>query len=137
MWATANDVLERWIGDDKPTDHELVQRWVDDAETLILSEFPDIQDRIDAGDLPVERVRFVVARMVTRAFRNPNGLRQVNEQAGPFGLSGTFAGSTPGDVMLTPEERALLRAPTKARRPRAFTVDPTPPAVESTPWWVT
>lgn len=31
-WATASDVLDRWVGKDRPTDEALVERLVVDAE---------------------------------------------------------------------------------------------------------
>jgi hypothetical protein len=108
MWATVEDVLGRWIGDDAPCDAARIQAWIADAETVILAEFPNIQARIDDETLSLDRVRLVVARMVTRAFRNPTGTRQRQETTGPFTGSVTYSGDNPGDLWLTDEERGLL-----------------------------
>ena len=51
-WTTPDDVIASWIGDDVPTDADLIQRWIDRAERLLRREFPDLQDRIDSGDEP-------------------------------------------------------------------------------------
>lgn len=122
LWATIDDVRNRWIGDDVPCDAAKIEAWINDAETLIVAEYPDLADRIDDLSLPVERVRLVVARMVSRAFRNPTGTRQRQETTGPFSASLTYAGDSPGDLWLTAEERTLLSGIPGAHRPRAFTI---------------
>lgn len=135
MWATAADVTWRWIGDDAPSDEDRIEAWICDAETLILAEFPDLQDRIDDESLPLDRVRLVVARMVTRAFRNPTGTRQRQETTGPFSGSVTYAGDSPGDLWLTDEERNLLGGLVGARRQRAFTINTIDPTRCGAGWW--
>lgn len=121
MWATPADVIDRWVGPGAPTDEDLIQRWIDDAETVLRYEVPDIQERLDDGRLTTKAVVFVVVRMVTRALRNPRGVRQ--EGVGPFNV--TYTGDRPGDLWLSDDERAMLEG-TPRRQQRAFTIDPTP-----------
>lgn len=134
MWATVDDITRRWIGDDAPCDAAKIDAWITDAEALILAEFPDLQVRIDDESLSLDRVRLVIARMVTRAFRNPTGTRQRQETTGPFSGSVTYAGDTPGDLWLTDEERNLLGGLVGARRQRAFTVNTIDPRYTAG-WW--
>lgn len=122
VWATIDDVLGRWIGDDAPCDAASLEAWITDAETLILAEYPDIQDRIDDETLSLDRVRLVVARMVTRVFRNPTGTRQHQETTGPFSGSITYGGDDPGGLWLTAEERALLGVLVGSGGQQAFTI---------------
>jgi len=44
-WTTFEDVTARWVGSNAPTDEALVDALIADAEAVILSEFPKIQDR--------------------------------------------------------------------------------------------
>lgn len=123
-WTTPQDVLDRWVGSDRPTDEDLLETLIGDAEDHIVFEFPDIQDRIDSGVLPVTRVQRVVAAMVARVVRNPRGVRQVQRSTGPFQMGETFAEAKPGEMTLTDEERSLLGYGPRTQRQRAFTIVP-------------
>ena len=140
-WTTPDDVIASWIGDDVPTDTDLIQRWVDRAERLLRREFPDLQDRIDSGDEPdlEATVVDVVAAMVTRVFRNPSGHRSVSgqETTGQFSGSNTitFGGENPGALGLLDEERDALRPPDAPRGGQAFSIGVAPASVtDHLPW---
>ena len=133
MWASVDDVLNRWIGDDAPCDAARVEAWIADAEVLLLAEYPDLVERIAAEATLGDRVRLVIARMVTRAFRNPNGTRQYAETTGPFTTSRTYGGDTPGDLWLTDDERALLGGAGGAQR--AFTINTINTSGYPWGWW--
>jgi hypothetical protein len=120
-WADPQDVIDRWVGPGAPTDEDMIQRWIDDAETVLRYEVPDIEARLDEGTLTMDTVVFVVCRMVIRVLRNPRGVRQ--EGVGPFNV--TYTGDKPGDLWLTDDERAMLEGQPR-RRQTAFTIDPTP-----------
>ena len=140
-WTTPDDVIASWIGDDVPTDTDLIQRWIDRAERLLRREFPDLQDRIDSGDEPdlEATVVDVVAAMVTRVFRNPAGHRSVSgqETTGQFSGSNTitFGGENPGALGLLDEERDALRPPDAPRGGQAFSIGVAPAgATDHLPW---
>ena len=140
-WTTPDDVIASWIGDDVPTDADLIQRWIDRAERLLRREFPDLQDRIDSGDEPdlEATVIDVVAAMVTRVFRNPAGHRSVSgqETTGQFSGSNTitFGGENPGALGLLDEERDALRPPDAPRGGQAFSIGVAPAgATDHLPW---
>lgn len=122
-WATFEDVTARWIGSGAPTDEALVGALIADAEAVILSEYPAIQGRIDAGKLSEAVVRMVVCRMVMRLLRNPEGLTYWQQTTGPFGQGRSFDSK---DIFLTADEEEML-APKK--RGKAFEVDLAPQAV--------
>lgn len=123
-WTTFADVTARWVGNDTPTDEDLVAALIEDAEAVILSEYPLIQDRIDASTLPIRVVKMVVVRMVSRVLRNPENLTYWQQQTGPFGQARNF-GTTNLDIWLGDEEKELL-APKK--RGKAFELDLAPNA---------
>jgi hypothetical protein len=118
MWATFADVVDRWVGPGAPTNTSQVETLIDDAQQVILSEFPGIQDRIDSGALPQERVTLVVVQIVTRFLRNPEGLSSVQQTTGPFSQSRSFADRASG-LALTDSEIKLL-SPTRGK---AFEID--------------
>jgi len=133
-WAVFEDVRDRWVGSNVPTDADLVTALINDAEAVVLAEYPKIQDRIDAGTLPLNLVKMVVVRMVSRVLRNPENLTYWQQQTGPFGQSRNF-GAGGSDIWLTTEEISML-APN--RRGKAFEVNLGANAVSGGEWiWLT
>jgi len=113
------------------------------ASALIRNEVPGVDDRLGAGDLDTEVVSNVVAAIVIRGLRNPDGARQKSETVGPFTHSSTYA-DTVSQLSLLPYERRLL-APATGRLAGLGTIrvqpglapppgdrTPLPPA---DPWW--
>ena len=123
-WTLAQDVLDDWIGENTPPDPTVVTRWVGKAERMLRREFPTLQARIDAGKEPdlLETVKDVVTAMVTRVFRNPEGIRQMQETDGSFTGSITFSGDQPGGLVLLDSERDMLRDPGAAKSGQAYSV---------------
>lgn len=133
-WTTPDDVDAAWIGPDAPDDEYRVQNWIDRAEREIRFRVPDLQARIDvqqslippASDL-LDMTRDVVVAMVTRVFRNPEGIRTVNQSSGtgPFSetVSRTYGGDTPGGLFLADDELAKLQGQTASG---AFSIDLVP-----------
>ena len=133
-WTTFADVTDRWVGSGAPTDTDLVNALIADAEAVILAEFPKIQDRIDDERLSINVVKMVVVRMVSRVLRNPENLTYWQQQTGPFGQARNF-GSSGSDIWLTSDELKLL-APTT--RGKAFEINLAPNAVSgSVVVWMT
>lgn len=111
-WASPQDIIDRWVGNDIPTDIDLLTALIADAESVILGTYPGIQTRIDNDSLRLATVTMVVARMVTRLLRNPEGLTYWQQQTGPFGQARNY-GSSGQDIWLSTEEVSLL-APARA-----------------------
>ena len=128
-WTNAQAVKDAWIGEGVPDDEDLIETWIGKAEREIRTRVPDIQVRIDAeaeedppsADL-LETAQDVVVAMVTRVFRNPEGIRQTNVTTGPYTASKTYGGDVPGGLGLTDEELAKLQG----IRGGAFTIDMIP-----------
>jgi len=101
----------------------LVDKWIAKAERLVRSSVTGIEDRIVSATEPdlLENARDVVIDMVIRKFRNPEGLRQVQETTGPFSGSRTYGGTEPGSLYLTEDEMKKL-ALGSAGGQRAFSV---------------
>ena len=120
-WATAANVRDRWVGPGvfpvDATDPKLVTL-IGDVEDSILSEFPEIQQRInDAATppdppnpraIPLARVVKVVCRVILRHLRNPEGMRSKQMGAGPYSVGNTYGGDEPGTLALTEEDRNEL-----------------------------
>ena len=130
MWATPDDVIDSWIGDDAPDDPLLVGKWIARAERLIRREFPSIPARIVADAEPdlADTVNDIVVAVVTRVFRNPSGHRSISgqETTGQFSGSNTitFGGDNPGALELLDSERAALALPGEKRGRRAYSFMP-------------
>ena len=131
-WVTAQDVLDSWIGDDKPADVAALTTWVGRAERLVRSVVPDVQLRLDveAGLEPpvsdlLDSVRDVVVSMVERKFRNPEGVRTRQESTGPFSGSVTLGGDQPGELWITDDEKRRLGAGGSGSG-KAFSIDMIP-----------
>ena len=130
MWATSDDVIDSWIGDDAPDDPLLVEKWIARAERMIRREFPSIPARIVADAEPdlADTVNDIVVAVVTRVFRNPSGHRSVSgqETTGQFSGSNTitYGGDNPGALELLDSERAALALPGEKRGRRAYSFVP-------------
>lgn len=130
MWATSDDVIDSWIGDDAPSDPLLVEKWIARAERMIRREFPSVPARIASGAEPdlADTVNDVVVAVVTRVFRNPSGHRSVSgqETTGQFSGSNTitYGGDNPGALELLDSERAALALPGEKRGRRAYSFIP-------------
>lgn len=130
-WTTPADVIDAWIGEGAPADNAQLTVWIGKAEREIRFRVPNIQARIDAEAIAVptstdllEAARDVTVSMVTRVFRNPEGIRQRNTTTGPFTESATYGGDVPGGLGLTADELAKLES---VRQGGAFTVSMIPP----------
>ena len=125
-WTTADEVIAAWVGDDAPSDASKVGVWIGKAEREVRRRVPDLQSRLDGGAEPdlLDSIKDVVTAMVTRVFRNPEGVRSVSSGTGPFSASTTYGGDHPGGLYLTDDELAAL-APTGSST-GAFTIDMIP-----------
>jgi hypothetical protein len=103
MFATVEDVKSRWLTGAIPATDAQLLTLIGDAEDIILGEYPNV-----AVDIPEGRVIRVVARMVMRVLRNPEGHRTVAEATGPFSGSTTYGGENPGELYLTDDDRRDL-----------------------------
>lgn len=124
-WTSPQDIIDRWVGPGAPADTDQLAALIDDAEAIITKEYPGIQDRIDSGSLNQDLVVMVVARMVTRLLRNPEGLTYWQQQTGPFGQARNF-GDGGTDIWMTVSERELLRA---VNRGKSFALNLAPDSV--------
>jgi hypothetical protein len=91
------------------------------ASALIRSRLPLIDQWIADGQLDPILARQVVVDMVVRVLRNPKGMKQVQQTAGPYSTSGTWdPDQVGGRVYVTADDLALLEP--------AETPTPAPPA---------
>lgn len=117
-WTTPEDILDRWVGSGAPSDEDLLQALINDAEAIVLAEYPKIQERIDEAELSLEVVKMVVSRMVTRVLRNPDSVSYLQQVTGPFSQAKNFGDNL--DIWMSENEKQLL-AP--KRRGKAYEVD--------------
>lgn len=110
MWVTYEDIVNRWTsGESYPISQTVTETLIEDAEVLILREFPTIQTRITSGELNLSLVKQVVARMIKGYVINGNGLSQHSQTVGPYTNSESYSTKTSRyELMLTANDRALL-----------------------------
>lgn len=132
MWATVDDIKSRYIGGDLPASDDEIQVLITDAEDIIIREIPDIEDLIESGEIPTARVTRIVAKMVIRVLRNPDGYRSTNLTSGPFSQGYTWAGDNPGELTLTDEDKDDLMPGIGGQR--AYSVDMMPEGAGSEGW---
>lgn len=125
LWVQIDDVKERWVVGEIPASDAQIETKIDDAEDIVLTQFPDIQARIDSGKVRLGTVVRVVAGMVVRFFRNPEGLRATGTTTGPFSETNTvtYGGDEPGELYLTDRDIQDLLG---RRSGKAFTVSTVP-----------
>lgn len=110
-YATPQDVKDRWVGTDTLPGDNVLEAWLDDAETLIFAEIPGIIDKVtaDPDGTWTRRLIYVEAQLVSQVMRNPDGVRQRAQTAGTFTDSVTYGTETIAQAMsLTPAHRSIL-----------------------------
>lgn len=110
-YATPANVRDRWLSTSPLPDDGVIQLWLDDAEVLILSEYPQLANRLtdDTDGTWHARIIYVEVQLVSTALRNPEAVRQASRTAGVFTESTTYGTETLAQSMeLTPAHRAML-----------------------------
>lgn len=110
-YTTPADIKARWLSADPLPNDEIIAAWIDDAETLIFSEIPDLADQLqdDPDGSWAKRLTYVTTHLVSGVLKNPEGVRQRSQTAGAFTDSITFGSETIAQAMtLTPMHRAML-----------------------------
>ena len=100
------DVTDRWIGE-APFDDGYILIKIADAEDTILSFEPNLLNLIP-DPIPVFRFKRVVANMVLRHLKNPDGIRQEQETTDVTSASRTYAGADPGAIVFTDDDKKAL-----------------------------
>ena len=117
--ATYTDVEGRW----RPlSDNErlIAATLLDDAFNLIVNEDPTIDTRLDAETLAVGLVRQVLAQMVMRVLKNPDGIRQESIQD----YSQTRDDNTASGLLMVTDAELDLLAADDTQQSDAFTIRP-------------
>lgn len=130
-WTSPQDVLDRWVGNDQPTDLDLIQAIINDAEAVVLSHYPRIQERITDNSLSISTVVMVVSRMVSRVLRNPEGLSYWQQTTGPFGQARNYGDRA--DIWLNEQEKQLL-APNRTGKAYSVNIGPNATAPDYWPF---
>lgn len=120
-FATPDDLAARW----RPLESDeraMAEVLLEDASARVRVEFPDVDARIAAvpQELDPAVPRMIVCAMVKRAMLAPSDqgvAASVQQSAGPYSQSTTFANPN-GDLYLTSGERRML----KGSPQQAFTV---------------
>jgi hypothetical protein len=106
VYADVTDIELEWgrpvPGDSLPHIHWMI----DKAEMVVGAAAPDLAARILAGLISADRVRHVVAAMVVRVLRNPEGKR--SETAGDYSYELASGSSGESGMYLTAADRRLL-----------------------------
>jgi hypothetical protein len=91
-YALPEDVSKRHIGEELDAQVlAVVGVRLDDAERLIKTRIPDLDDRITAGSLDEESVKQVEADMILRLIRNPEGYTQESDGNYSYMISAAVA----------------------------------------------
>jgi hypothetical protein len=122
-FATHQDVQARWrtlVSDEQ----DIADQLAADASDIIRIRWPNVDDRVTAGELQAESIVRVVAAMVKRAMIRPvpEGFESFTQAAGPLSAGGKVANPN-GNLYLSAEEVRLFEGP---RTRRAFGVDLSP-----------
>lgn len=110
-WASPQDVRDRWLGSEKLPEDSVISKWLEDAETFIFAEFPDLPAQLtqDPDGMWRSRVVLVSAQLTIAALKNPDGIRQRSQTSGVFTSSETLGSETiSSEFRLTAQHRSLL-----------------------------
>lgn len=123
-WTQPSDILDRWIGDLPPgVEERYLLTAIEDVEDQFIILVPELVDEFGAL-IPLGRVKRVVARVVIRHLRNPEGLRSLSEATGPVTASVTYSGDDPGALAVLSEDIEILQGRPAARGAWAHSMIP-------------
>lgn len=105
-YATVVDVAELY-GPLTSAEDTTATRLLNFASALVRRQVPDLDARIAAGTIEPIVVSTVVAQMVIRVLRNPEGYKSENSADYGYELDASRAA---GQVYIAPDELALLAA---------------------------
>jgi len=117
-YATPEDVEVRFMRPLDEDEKRVVAARLEDAELLLRSRIPDLDEKVAAGVLDRALVVMVEAEMVLRLIRNPDGLVQETDGSYSYSTSQKVAS---GLLEVLPREWTLLGV-----RSGVYVIDPTP-----------
>lgn len=104
-YAEATDVTKRWARTPAPEEISLIEIRLADVERMIRRRIPDLDDKIDSGELDVEDLKQVEADAVLRLVRNPEGYLSETDGNYTYMLQQDMA---LGRLEILPEEWEIL-----------------------------
>jgi len=117
-YATPEDVEVRFMRPLDEDEKRVVAARLEDAELLLRSRIPDLDEKVATGVLDQALVVMVEAEMVLRLIRNPDGLVQETDGSYSYSTSQKVAS---GLLEVLPREWTLLGV-----RSGVYIIDPTP-----------
>lgn len=117
-YATPEDVEVRFMRPLDEDEKRVVAARLEDAELLLRSRIPDLDEKVTTGVLDQALVVMVEAEMVLRLIRNPDGLVQETDGSYSYSTSQKVAS---GLLEVLPREWTLLGV-----RSGVYVIDPTP-----------
>jgi hypothetical protein len=105
---------------------------VEQATAQLVAAVPNVQDRINAWGgthaapaLDPALVASLLARVIARFLRNPDGASSINQTIGPYASSRSYAGNSGlAGITVTEADLALLAGPTSYVPPRTIKTRP-------------
>lgn len=124
--VTADDVADGW----RPLTAEearVAGTKIFEAQVILGIEVPGLGNQVASGQIPSSIVRLVVARMVARYLKNPDGDRTVtdSESIDDYTKSSTRIKDnslSSGDMFVTAKELEWLGVTGADQRPRSFEI---------------
>lgn len=124
--VTAEDVADGW----RPLSADearVAGTKIFEAQVILGIEVPGLSDLVSSGQIPVTIVRLVVARMVARYLKNPDGDRTItdSESIDDYTKSSTRIKDnslSDGDMFVTAKELEWLGVKEVVRAPRSFEI---------------
>jgi hypothetical protein len=128
-YATAADLKKHWAGIPAEISDEEIEQSLDEAELIVLAEYPDVPAWIASGRLSPDVVKLVLNRMARRALRPVNEtaeqLESLSRGAGPFTSTLNFRGPVEdGELYMKKSERRLITGAASKSSGEAFTIYP-------------
>lgn len=117
-YATPEDVEVRFMRPLDEDEKRVVAARLEDAELLLRSRIPDLDEKVTTGVLDQALVVMIEAEMVLRLIRNPDGLVQETDGSYSYSTSQRVAS---GLLEVLPREWTLLGV-----RSGVYIIDPTP-----------
>lgn len=126
-YTSAEDIRLRMVGaSEEDFSDDLINIKITETEDRFGEQIENFEGRIETGEIPVSRVIRIVSAIVIDHLQNPMGYRTIQDTKGNQSSSLTFAGDSPGKLMISSSDIKEMLGKPRETKQSAFVISTLP-----------